>query len=106
MVASLLNQIQAHCSARVSTTTACFAAAGTTASATYTDNSPGPRRIVRLDPNGSKRIELYVPANPAAKVSHLAVSPDAEQLAFLEADFDTGQLTVKVISAAKGGDFP
>lgn len=77
---------------------------GTTFFATYTNNnnSPGPRRIVRLDANSDKQIEVYLPANPAAKVSHLAVSPDAEQLAFVESDFEAGQLALKVISI-KGG---
>jgi Tol biopolymer transport system component len=60
-----------------------------------------PRRIVRLGPN-DEQVKVYVPKNPAAKLSHLAVSPDAKHVAFVESDFAAGETIVKIV-AAEGG---
>jgi Tol biopolymer transport system component len=72
---------------------------GTAFAVRYQDWAP--RRIVRLGPN-DEQVKVYVSKNPAATLSHLAVSPDAEHVAFVESDFAAGETIVKIV-AAKGG---
>lgn len=72
---------------------------GTAFAVRYQDWAP--RRIVRLGPN-DKQVKIYVSTNSAAKLSHLAVSPDAKHAAFVESDFAAGETIVKIV-ATEGG---
>jgi len=71
----------------------------------FTSNTMGqlgePTRIVARDLDTGREQELYRVVSPVA-VSHLAISPDAQRLAFVWADLQEGKWALKIMPAAGG----